>query len=239
VSSIGAYTPETARLILATVRYLRESGFVIERPGRGEQKFRPADAPIYIRNDTGETIPPFACLQVTGAVDTGGQNYITVDKPVDQTGVAGKYLFNGIAPVEVDGYGLAHDGPLVRMLTDGSTVTCGDSWQPDVGEFSVIPGGSMFSAVGEDDIETNIMRAFILSGGGMATGVTFWRFTLNSNWVAGTADADILEMDGTDTGLDDDVRDPLGIFSTLEAGDPGICFLQDGVYYAIQAFCPT
>ena len=82
-------------------------------------------------------------------------------------------------------------------------------------------------------------RLIVGSGGGMATGVTFWRFTLNSNWVAGTADADILEMDGTDTGLDDDVRDPLGIFSTLEAGDPGICFLQDGVYYAIQAPCPT
>jgi hypothetical protein len=163
---IGAYKVETARLVLETVKYLRESGFIIERPGRGQQKFRPADAPIYIRNDTDEIIPSFACLQVTGAVDTGGQNYITVDKPVDDTGASGKYLFNGIAPIEVGGYGIAYDGPLVRMLTDGSPVTSGDMWKPVVNSFLVSPGGSSFSAIGLDDIETDVMRAFILSGGG-------------------------------------------------------------------------
>jgi len=182
---IGAYTVETARLVLETVKYLRESGFVIERPGRGQQKFRPAEAPIYVRNDTGEEIPAFGCLQVTGAVDAGGQNYITVDKPVDDTGDAGKYLFNGIAPIEAGGYGIAHDGPLVRMLTDGSTVTCGDMWQPDIGSFAVIPGGSMFSAVGEDDIETDVMRAFILTGGGSGSGKIF--FEVDSAAVAGSS----------------------------------------------------
>jgi hypothetical protein len=182
---IGAYKKETAQLILDTVKYLRESGFIIERPGRGQQKFRPADAPTYVRNDTGETIPPFACLQVTGTVEAGGQNYITVDKPVDDTGEAGKYLFNGIAPIEIGGYGIAHDGPVVRMLTEGTTVTCGDMWQPDIGEFAVIPGGSMFSAVGEDDIETDVMRAFILGGGGGSGSKIF--FEVDSAAIAGTS----------------------------------------------------
>lgn len=72
-------------------------------------------------------------------------------------------------------------------------------------------------------------------GGG---GARFYRFTLNSVWTAGTANADILEMNGADTGIDADVSDPLGIFSTLGVDDPGICFLQDNVYYAIQAPCP-
>lgn len=162
---VGAFTPETAKIILDVVRYLRNSGYIIDQPGRGNQ-FIPPQAPIYIRNDTGEEIPPFACLQVTGTVDSGGQNYVTVDKPVDTTGEAGWYLFNGIAPIATGDYGIGHDGPLVRMLTDGSTVTCGDSWQPQVDSFEVAPGGSIFSAVGEDDIETDVMRGFIVAAGG-------------------------------------------------------------------------
>lgn len=181
---IGAYSPETARLVLETVKYLRESGFIIERPGRGQQKFRPADAPIYIRNDSDAIIPSFACLQVTGTVEVGGQNYITVDKPVDNTGDAGKYLFNGIAPIEIGGYGIAHDGPLVRMLTDGATVTCGDMWQPVVNSFLVSTGGAMFSAVGADDIKTDVMRAFILSSGGGSGKI---QFKIDSAVIAGTS----------------------------------------------------
>lgn len=155
------------RLILDVVKYLKASGFVIDRPGRGNQ-FVPPEAPLYFRNDSGEEVPPFACMQCTGTVEYGGQNYITIDKPVDDSGDAGGYLFNGIAPVEIGGYGLAHDGPLVRMLTNGATVTCGEGWKPDIGEWAVIPDGSLFSAVGGDDIATNVMRAFYLpdAGGG-------------------------------------------------------------------------
>lgn len=68
---------------------------------------------------------------------------------------------------------------------------------------------------------------------------TLYRFTLNESWTAGVADADILEMDGTDTGIDDDVLDPLGIFDTLGIGDAGLCLLQNGKYYVIQAPCPA
>lgn len=161
----AAFTPDDARLILNVVRYLRASGFVIEQPGRGKQ-FVPPEAPIYIRNDTGEEIPPFACLQTTGTIDSGGQNYVTVDKPIDITGGAGWYLFNGVAPIEEGGFGIAYDGPLVRMLTNGATVTCGDYWQPSIGSFAVVPGGKLFTAVGLDDIETNVMRAFVYKGSG-------------------------------------------------------------------------
>jgi hypothetical protein len=150
------------------VRYLKASGFVIEPDGRKPQ-FVPPDAPIYVRNDSGEEIPPFACLQTTGTVDIGGQNYVTVDKPIDDTGDAGWYLFNGIAPIPATGtniYGIAYDGPLVRMLTDGSAIVCGEKWQPDVGQWAIIPGGEMFTAVGADDIEPDVMRGFMYRAGG-------------------------------------------------------------------------
>lgn len=158
----GGYTsPQNMRLILDVVHYLKNSGFVIDS-GRKNGQFIPPEAPIYIRNDSGEQIPPFACVQCTGTVESGGQNYVTVDKPVDVSGTAGGYLFNGIAPIAADAYGIAYDGPFVRMLSDGSAVTCGSDWQPTVSAWTVQPGGGKFSAVGEDDIEDDVIRAFVL-----------------------------------------------------------------------------
>lgn len=173
--TLGVFKKETSELVLHVVRYLVASGFVIDRPGRKPQ-FVPPDAPIYVRNDSGEEIPPFACMQTNGAIDAGGQNYIKVVKPVDDTGTAGKYLFNSIAPIEIGGYGIAYAGPLVRMLTDGSTVTCGDQWQPDIGQWAVTTGGELFTAAGADDIGTNVMRAFI----GGASGIGRIEFVITS-----------------------------------------------------------
>lgn len=243
MTRIGAYTPETARMIHEVVSYLKNSGFVVQRPGRDGQ-FVPPPAPIYVRNDTGEEIPPFGCVQTDGTAEDGGQNYVKVVKPADVTGAAGWYLFNGIAPIEIGGYGVAHDGPLVRMLTDGSAVTNGAKWAPVVSAFTVAPAaGGIFTAVGADDIEPNVMRGFSSQGGG-GGGATLFMFSLNEEWIAVTAagnvaDADILNMDGTDTGIDNDVRDPLEIFASLGTGDFGLCLLQNGDYYAIQAPCPT
>lgn len=71
-------------------------------------------------------------------------------------------------------------------------------------------------------------------------GIKLYRFTLNASLASGTADADILLMDGTDTGTDANVLDPLGIFAALvTVGDAGLCVLQGGNYYVIQAACPT
>lgn len=160
MADIGGFKPETAQLILAVVKYLRDSGFVIPPKGQGQANY-PPETPIFFRNDSGEVVPPFACMQATGTVESGGQNYITIDKPTDTSGTAGGYLFNSISEVEIDGYGMAYEGPFVRMLTDGSTVTCGEKWQPTVAAWTVEPGGSLFSAVGADDIETDVMRAFV------------------------------------------------------------------------------
>ena len=164
--TLGGYKKETAQMILEVVRYLKDSGYVIERPSRGQQIMVPPDAPIYIKNDSDEEIPAFGCVQTTGTVDFGGQNYITVDKPTDTSGTAGKYLFNSIAPVAVGEYGIAYAGPVVRALISSGSVACGSQWQPVVNSFLLTTGGSVFTAVGLDDIKENTMRAFVNSGGG-------------------------------------------------------------------------
>lgn len=177
---VGLYSPQTATVIYEVVKYLRESGFVIDASRRVRQNLSP-QAPIYIRNDTGVEIPPFGCLQTDGTVDDVGQNYIKVVKPRDVNGGQGWYLFNGIAPIEVGKYGIAHDGPLVRMLTDASAVTNGDKWQPVVDAFTVEPGGGPFIAIGLDDIEDDVMRGFIQSDGG---GGTLIEYTIASKTTA-------------------------------------------------------
>lgn len=69
-------------------------------------------------------------------------------------------------------------------------------------------------------------------------GIRLFRFTLNESLADGTADADILWMDGTDTGLDATIYDPEGIFAALTTvGDSGLCLLQGDRYYVIQAGC--
>jgi len=138
------------------------SGFTITPPSR-ESSQNYQLAPIYVKNEAAEEIPAYACLQITGSVDYNGQNFVKVDKPVDVTGASGWYLFNGMAPIEASGRGIAHDGPLVRMLTSGATITCGDRWRPTIGQWYVTPSTSgIFSAIGADDIGTNIMRGLIM-----------------------------------------------------------------------------
>jgi hypothetical protein len=105
-------------------------------------------------------------MQVVGTVEFGGQNYLTVDKPIDGTGTAGWFVFNGPNAIASGDFGVAYDGPLCRMLTDGSTVTAGALWGPVASQWTIAPGGSLFVAAGEDDIATDVMRGFFKGGGG-------------------------------------------------------------------------
>lgn len=173
MTKVGYYSPATAKIIHDVVRYLLQSGFIVDA-SRGHTTIPFVDAPIYVQNETGQTIPPYACLQTDGTEDVGGQNYIKVVKPRDTTGENGWFLFNGHAEIAASSqqkYGIAYDGPCVRMLTDGTTITNGDRWKPVVGSFAVTKGeeGDPFIAIGEDDIAENIMRGFIApvgTGGG-------------------------------------------------------------------------
>lgn len=63
-------------------------------------------------------------------------------------------------------------------------------------------------------------------------------FTLTSDMDSGTGQATIRDMDDSFT-IEEDapVLDPLGIFAELTEGARGICVLQLGKYYIIQAEC--
>jgi hypothetical protein len=191
---------------------------------------------IYVRNDDATEAPAFACMQVVGTVEVGGQNYLKVDKPIDADGTGGWFVFNGPYAIPAGDFGTAYDGPLCRMLTDGSTVTAGGLWGPVASQWTIAPGGSLFVAAGEDDIATDVMRGFFKGGGG----TSLYKATMNEPWSAGVAECSIYTMDGvtyTDTTTNADVYDGLLIFSRLTTGDELLVILQAGKYYAIQAPC--
>jgi hypothetical protein len=212
------------------LRYVKTNGYWFPASQKLFENF--SEAQIAIKNTLTETIPQYACMEIDGAIDEDGQNYVKVKKPTT-TGTL--FLFNGHSAIESKGYGITQKGPVFRVKKDTGTVTKGDRWGPTAGQWYLTKGAGQFVAVGEDDIATNCFRIVNSTEGA----TILYRFTLNASLALGTADADILNMDGTDTTIDATVRDPLGIFSSLTTDDAGLCLLQEGKYYVIQAPCPA
>jgi hypothetical protein len=226
------------RTIVEVIRYLRSSGFIISTPLKGVRNIEQA-TPIYVRNDSGVAVPPFACLQATGTVEAGGQNYITIDQPADTTGDAGPFIFNGFAEIAATGdqrYGIAHGGPLCRMLTNGTAMTSGDKARPVVNQWYIELGGELFTIVGDDDIAADVVRGVI--GGGGGGGATLYRFETTAAYTSGTSvTATIKTMAGTTFASGATLKDPEAIFMGMASGTKGYCIAQGGEYFAIQAAC--
>ena len=68
-------------------------------------------------------------------------------------------------------------------------------------------------------------------------GTTLWRFALTADLSSGSAGATIKNIDGDTVTGTFTVRDPEGIFSTLESGDTGLALLVGDRYFVIQAGC--
>jgi hypothetical protein len=194
---------------------------------------------IYVRNDDATEAPPFACMQVIGTVEVGEQNYLKVDKPIDGDGAGGWFVFNGPSAIPSGDFGVAYGGPLCRMLTDGSTVTAGETWGPVSGQWTIEPGGVLFVAAGEDDIATDVMRGFFKGGGG---GASLYAARMTENWTSRQATCEIYTLDGANDPVyvdDQEVYDPLSIFAALGVDDwLKVGLNPDGKYYVVAANCP-
>jgi len=210
------------------IRYYRKNGLWAGQGSSSTDAF--GKTGILVKNTEASVIPAYGCMEVVTTVDESGQAYITVKKPTS-SGVL--FLFNGHFEIEASGYGEAQRGPVYRVYKSTGTVTMGNRWAPTPSQYYLTKGAGAYVVCGSDDIGTDVFRV-------MRDDVArLYRFTLNATLASGTADADILEMDGTDTNIDATVRDPLGIFAALTAvNSAGLCLYQDGKYYVIQAACP-
>ena len=231
----NVFDDRTTALLLEMARLFVRNGRKLATPDR--RRFEPAsDGPIYVTNDSGETIPPYACMQVTGTEEIGPQNYLVVDKPADATGDAGTFIFNGPKEIIDDDEGVAQRGPIIRAFKDSGTVTAGEGWAPVSGQWYVEQTDSgAFIACGDDDVEDDVLKLDVSGGGG--GGDKHYLFTLTATMASGSGACTIRSMaDDTEVATSQTVVDTLGFFDGLASGQRGICIRQGGVYYAIGPY---
>jgi hypothetical protein len=150
---IAGWTPEqAARTWEATEAYERSLGSSAPRFDN-----LPGERGILFRNDSGEEIPAYGLLHITGTVDDKF-NYVTVTKPATANTVRSKILVNGPEPVADGGFGTAQLGPIFRIIHDGAlTYQAGD--RVGYKDASFLAGlNPTFLVLGEDDLETDMIR---------------------------------------------------------------------------------
>lgn len=100
------------------------------------------------RNDAGETIPPFACMRVTGATTANGQRVYTVAKP---NGSGTVHMINGPTQVTVAqlyGAGSLETPATVLYNTSSGTPAHGETWGPKGGQWSLEKGYAGYTIIG-------------------------------------------------------------------------------------------
>lgn len=136
-AEIGVFTPEQARLIWQ--EYLHRTAI---------EKRRMIDEPsphrVFVKNTSGETIPQYGCMQITGVEIVGDVTCLTVVKPTD---TEGEYLFNSQYEIEDGANGWAFRFGVVLMRGDepsqvGATyLPIVDSWEIEEGEGEFVVWG--------------------------------------------------------------------------------------------------
>ncbi len=161
------------------------------------------DLPFY--NDSGETIPAYAVMQVDEwKDDANDRDYFRVIKP-DGTGAT--FILNG--PLEVadnsDGMGTRHDGMPARYAS--GTPTVDQTWGPASSSWDLASSGTGFNIVG--GLETiggvTIVRVSLAGGGGGGSRVQFAEVTVTvtpgTSWATpGSGTVQPKDIEGLDDG---------------------------------------
>jgi len=125
---------------------------------------------VKVKNDSGEIIPAFACMRITGVEDIGGQTCIKVEKP---TSTDGEFLFNSQFAIAVPatgelGVGWAYRHGIVTMLGDEPTEP-GAAFGPIVGSWEIEEGGDKFVVFGRHDFSERALVGRFNGGGAGGT----------------------------------------------------------------------
>jgi hypothetical protein len=170
MTDIAVFTQQQARETWDTIKLLRSSGML-----RNLSAFARPDDPgihhVWVKNTSGEEIPPFACMQIDGTEVIGELTYLKVKKP-DTT--ESQYIFNHDNAIEDDGHGMCLPWGVVRMLGDiaGENIECGAT----SGDWSIQEqSGGPFVVYGPDNTREGIVKGRIAagSGGGSSNFVVF------------------------------------------------------------------
>lgn len=143
MTSIGAFSPTTAKRVLAATREVEK------QQDLGDSMIAQRSDVIYFRNDTGEAIPPFGLLQIDGFEIVDDKPLFKVIRPYTPAYEAVTFLVNGREEVPVDHTAAAQRGPVYRVKLDAS-LESGDrvGWKADSFEAGL---GCLMALVGIDD----------------------------------------------------------------------------------------
>jgi hypothetical protein len=125
------------------------------------QEARPyVDPPVLFRNDSGDTIPPYGCVQIVGTYDESQSSchYATVKRPMQRTSaVLSTFAFNGPREVVDKDYGRLQAGPVFRAIKDSTTMSIGMRLGP-VSSYFTLGKGCLFSYCGTDNVIDDCIR---------------------------------------------------------------------------------
>ncbi len=94
------------------------------------------------RNDSGETIPPYALLRITGVETSNGQTIYVAAKPNSSTTHL-VWAFNDGASIGDDAYGLlTFDFPAVAKVDAGAAPVNNERWGPINGQWYIVASAS-------------------------------------------------------------------------------------------------
>jgi len=153
-TNIGTFTPKQAKEILDTIRLLKTSG-ILRQKTENPRLDDPLVYPVSIKNDSGEEIPPFACMQITNTTIEGVRTVLDVIKPDT---LEGKYIFNHRTPIESGGFGVSLPWDVVRMKGN-TTAEANKDYAPVVGQWYVEKkDGGPFVVYGDDGTLPNTYK---------------------------------------------------------------------------------
>lgn len=149
----GVFTPADCQRIWRTVKEFERLGGSV----RSVQDFV-GSTPVYFKNDSGEAIPAFSIVQLTDTVDDEGKVYYLAKKPIATTNALNdRFVVSGSREIPANGYGVAQEGPVYRIKTSGS-LAVGTRLGPSHNAWTAT-AGIMFSHMGSDALETDVVRA--------------------------------------------------------------------------------
>lgn len=135
-----------------------------------QDRYFPPDSIIFV-NRSGEEIPPYGCMQVTGTLESDGRTIFEVSKPDAATLVSdNQLLFNSARAVPDDENGIAQPPAIVKAIKDSAETTddIGEGWSYTDGQWYLSPTGGSFVYYGTSDIDDDVIIVKCPSGGGAA-----------------------------------------------------------------------
>lgn len=174
---IGVFTPEQARMLWQDYQTRRQLQPKVSQnfPQRREV-LDVSPHRVFVKNTTGEVIPAYACLQITGVDLVAERTVITVEKP---TTTDGEYLFNSQYDIAVEsatesGVGWAYRYGVVVMLGDEPS-EAGETFQPIVDSWEIeAEAGGPFVVFGRHEASDRALIGRFAGGSAGGGGDYFW-----------------------------------------------------------------